>query len=287
MKGHLLLSIALALGSTAFVHAEDVLDAKLNALKQKAQHRAYSVSVTLANQNLVVPKTITDEEKALNAKVREMEKKLDTKSTGMNRSITPMRQVMQPIQKKPTNWLTPALLDEASSGTSPAEEETDSWVLAELTRQKNMRLEKQAQQEEKKLVDQRLREGFRANPATPYSQPNSYNNSLQNSVSIGIAGPQDAVPNLRSSYNAGSPARPSSPAALKPSSAPSLFSNSSRKSPASQPSKRASTFNKSPFQNLYKEEPEPLRKRVRPSSPSQTNPFEENLMPKVKQSIWD
>jgi len=307
MKRSLFLSTLLVLSAAIFAQAEDALDSKLNEVKKKPHRRTYSTRAILERHDQIVPQTTTDKEKALDKKLREMNKKLDKEqgekpSMMTHRTLAP-RPVRRPAQEKPVNWLTPALLDDPSLESISSEAGDDPWIMAELTRQKSFQLEKLTREEEKKRVEQRLKDDFQRGTTAPFAPLNSYEASLQTIISKGSATPL-APQTLRGSYS--SPysnfkdRTPAGPTVLKPfNSSPSLFSIS-KQSQSTFPANRSSytpqgglNFNNTslskPFeQRLFPETLKPTRQRVRRTSPSyDENPFEENLMPHRKKSIWD
>jgi len=303
MKRSLFLSTILLLSGTVFVRAENALDSKLNEVKKKPQRRTYSTRAILERHDQVVPEASTDKEKALDKKLREMDKEREKTPSMMTQRTVAPRPVRRPAQEKPTNWLTPALLDDASLESVSSEAVDDSWIMAELTRQKDLQLEKLTKEEEKKRVDQRLKDDFRRGAAAPFAPLNNYDASLQSIISKGSAtplAPQTLRGSHSSPYSNFRDRTPPGPTILKPfSSSPSLFS-SSKQTQSTFPENRSSytpqgplNFNNTspsnPFeQRLFPETPKPTRQRVRQTSPSyDENPFEEDLMPRRKKSIWD
>ena len=297
MKRCVFLYVILAL-SAAFFAGADELDAKLDALKKKAKRRTYSTRALLNDQNLLVPQAATDEEKALDEKLRAMDKKIDSAPSMLARPLPQRPAIARPAQDEPVNWLTPALFDNAATENISSEEGADSWIAMELLRQKNIQLEKMEQAEEQVPFDQRLLGGVQSGPATPYNPLKGYNTALPNMYSGSLASPEDpgtiysrpqtTVPNSLNSTPDASPAlsgswQSRSTVQKAPfSSAQPKRSLPFGKTQPSTPSRLSPSWTTS--------EPETLApsKRVRRTAPAlKSNPFDDDFMPTVKKSIWD
>lgn len=305
MKGGLFLSTAMALSAAGLVCADDVLDAKLDALKKKTQRRTYSASAILNDQNLIVPQAATEQEKALDRKIREMEKE-DGVSPGMiARQTAPPRAVPRPEQESAGNWLTPALLNEISGEEVSTDADSDSWITAELNRQKEIKQKQLTQEEEQRLIDQRLNDRSRQDFSSPSAPLNTYNESLQSIISGGSAKPLSTPSYLepgRSMYGRSEESGLTGKQAEQKK--PSVFSTLKRPEPTV-PSVRSSSVSRlSEFKLNLDKRPSPapsagqapsweapeetFRQRVRRAAPGyEANPFEENPMHGPKSSIWD
>ncbi|HKL23089.1 MAG TPA: hypothetical protein VJ904_14880 [Tichowtungia sp.] len=305
MKGCVFLFVFLVLGATGVLHADDLLDARLDALKKKVQRRNYSDTAILDEQNLTVPKALTEEEKELDAKIRAMEKEMDTDPSMMRQQVARPRRVRRTDQNDSANWLTPALLDQLSGGeAAPDEEEETSWVQAELARQESLRQEKLTREEEQTLVEQRVQEKIRKDTRSPLAPADDYNQSLQSIISGRT--PAEEAPSEWSSrrflYNRFQ-RRSSSPdiEELSESSSSIFPSPGSRAQTAGTDAKKTPSFleqqkldyQRSPFSTVVQQradekEQEPIRRRIHPSTRSRDeNPFEKEWVPDMKTSIWD
>jgi hypothetical protein len=143
--------LLLVISATALPVQSDDLDAALEAQK-KARRHVYSERATLHNQELVVPKAPTEEELALDRKLREMERALDQKASITPRDGTrPPPRPVRPVQEN-KNWLTPALMDEDAALSLADDGSDSSWILNEMERQKSIKEEKLAIQEEDRRV---------------------------------------------------------------------------------------------------------------------------------------
>lgn len=306
MRGRIFLSLFFVLGATEVLHADDVLDAKLNALKEKAQKRARYEPATLDDQRLVVPKGASDEEKALDKKIEAMEKELDQQPSLLRRQAPRPRPVVRPQDESPVNWLTPSLLDPSLKTDASADEEDTSWITAELARQEDFRQEKLSQEDEKALVEQRVQnEMRRRNMISPDTLANGYNDALQRIISgdSPAAKAAEEIPGTARLPGTRYESRPQASNRQRLSeSSPSLFLFPGNQ-PAETTSKRSSSFLQRPEINLElnrnsfstvsrqrpdEKAPEPIRRRIGPTAPSrETNPFEEDWAPVMKRSIWD
>lgn len=305
MRGNVFLSVLFVLGATGVLHADDAVDAKLNELKKKKPQRVYSVAAVLSDQNLIVPKETSDEEKALDEKIRAMERELDAKPVVVSRQVARSRPVARPEEDSPANWLTPALLDQSSRKNGALDEEETSWVTAELARQEGIRQEKLSQEEEMKLVEQRVEDEMRRNTTTSFAPADDYNDSLQNIISGGSPAAkalEESSRDQRLPFYRPQGFSPASNIQKTPENSSSLFPFPRSQSSATAP-KRSSSFSQSqgldldfnsrPASTVSRqppdvEDPEPIRTRMRPAAPfREKNPFEKEWVPSMQKSIWD
>lgn len=273
--------------------AEDELDAALAALKNKAPRRTYSASAILQNRDLVVPARISDEEKLLDAKIRALDKIMDSDTVGMNHRALAPRPVSATFQQENNNnWLTPALLDDNATENSPADQKA-SWITQELDRQKLIQMEKTALEENTDLIAQQLRGESRSAEGAQYDQLQSYDGALRDILS-------GSVPETRRSSSA------TQIAPLKKTTfGVSSFSSIDRSTPTVQPGSFSSSVkppqHMAQFGEISQKNPsettsiwdtpatEPLTplKRLQQRSPLNSDPFVDDYMSKTKRSIWD
>ncbi len=284
--------LSVALLGTSFSGVAESLDAALDAQKKKNARRVYSERAHLTDLNIVAPKTVSEEEKALDRDLRRLENELD-RQVAPTRGMTVPRQTA-PVASKPKNWLTPEFLD--TDDDPLADEEEPSWIVRELERQDAIRLQKSAIEKETAQLEKQLREDVRQ--ADPYHSVSSPSLSPIN-------------PNPASQYNVRTPSGNflSTERGVTPEKSPSLLSParrdsgvinssfSSRKHFSSQPTSVQQEFNRpvqkvnglfSPNRTKKKEKPLSPLKRVRQSSPIyRKDPFADDFMPEIKTSIWD
>jgi hypothetical protein len=305
MRGRLFLSTVLALSAAGLVCADEVLDAKLDALKKKAQRRTYSTPAILNDQNLIVPQAATVEEQALDKKIREMEKE-DGLSPGIiARQTAPPRAVPRPEQEAAVNWLTPALLNEISGEGVAKDTDSDSWIIEELNRQKEIKQKQLTPDEEQRLIDQRLSGGLLQDFSAQPAPLNTYDESLQSIISAGSVKPLSTPSYLepgRSAYGRSEESGPSGKPAGQQE--PTVFSTLKRRESTAPSARTSSASRLSEFKLNADKRPssapsagqtpswqapeETFRQRVRRAAPGyEANPFEENPMPGQKSSIWD
>lgn len=148
--------------STGSSFSED-LDAALEAQKKKAQRHVYSDSALLTDQKLVVPRTPTEEEKDLDKKLREMDAEREKTPSGLPLVPRPVVPASRSAEDK--NWLTPAMLDNDTSMTQTNEDE-NAWLLRELERQKERKVNEEVKQEAAK-ADKLLREKINQQSNSP------------------------------------------------------------------------------------------------------------------------
>jgi hypothetical protein len=155
-----LLTVLAVCASTSF--SED-LDAALEAQKKKAQRHVYSDSALLTDQKLIVPRTPTEEEKDLDKKLREMDAERERTSSGLPLVPRPVAPASRSADDK--NWLTPAMLDNDSSMTQTNEDE-NAWLLRELERQKERKVDDAVKKDEEK-ANKLLREKINQQSNSP------------------------------------------------------------------------------------------------------------------------
>ena len=283
--------------------AADDLDAALEARKKKANRRVYSERVLMDDQNLLVPKTPTEEERALDRELEQLERQLDNQF--VPRSEMTGRRPVAPAPVKPENWLTPALLDtEADDGLPTGKTESD-WIREELERRKELQQHKEALAKEEAQVNKMLQEDSRQPFATGSSPLKSYETKLHDTLTpaIGRTAPHpvvlDPLGSLRPKEKTDlsgrgtrfSPAARSDSGVIKPafSSSPSPSASSTpRRSPQLGPPSSRTVSKPSWDWNKSRTEPLPPLERVRRSSPIyRKDPFEDDFMPDIKTSIWD
>jgi hypothetical protein len=293
------LAFAMLLLGATFSVAEEDLDAALEAQKKKAQRRVYSERALIKNRNIVVPKTQSEEERALDRDLKKLENQLSSQLIPASEVRVPRRRAPVPVKTK--NWLTPTLLDSEKSDGLFSEKNAPSWIDQELDRQKEIQMHKKELAEEEALVNKMLREDSRPKISTDRNLFKPYEPILRNSLS-------PADPNPASTYSVFSPSKVILPKEKKSPSTASLFSPTARansgviKPAFSSPSsgqrpdwrpqfgssvpKPASDF-RSDWDDL-KPKPLPPLKRARQSSPIyRKDPFSDDFIPEIKTSIWD
>ena len=252
------------------------------------------------DQNLVIPKTQSEEEKALDRELEKLEHQLSSQLAPVSGVRLPRTPVPAPVKTK--NWLTPTLLDPENTDDLSSERNETDWIRRELERQRAIQREKKALAEEEALVNKMLREGSPPNRSVESNPFKPYEPVLRNSLS-----PTDLNP--ASSYSAFSPSRIILPKEKEVSSktmsrySPAPRANSGIIKPAfSSPSSGQRTDWRPQFEssvpkpvsssrsdwNDIKPKPLPPLKRVRHSSPIyREDPFDDDLVPRFKTSIWD
>ena len=308
-----LLAAVLAGTSTA----DDGLDEALANLKKKAGRQSYSTRANLHDQNLAVPKEQSEEDKALEEKLRQIEKGLDRSSTMASSGIR-IPQNLQRSGNQPQedqNWLTPALLDNIAPKNGSPDDEQSDWVTAELERQQNIRIEKEALEKESgnaSLFNNPFQQQQKAEP----SELNSYGQSFQNILSVQPSPDPANKTKSVSGWLSSQKDRSESPFSLssrrekekeeapyetfsrfKP--AESIFEkkgpSSSKQSPWNTtpsygiPRKPDTTLNRlSPSWKKEQEKPLQPIEQIRKSSPIyKKDPFSDDFMPQIKKGIWE
>lgn len=281
--------------------AADELDDALAALKKKAHRRVYSAHAKMDTPALNVPTAPTEEEKALDRLLREKDAQQDNLAiqsrSAMPRPVTIPRAVApDAAETQDSNWLTPAFLDKEAAVSMPDEDGTD-WIFNEVERQKGLREEKLALQEENTRVEQLLKQK---------NQAAELNRLKQYSQTPGLTFGQereDRSFSLRPSTEHPDPLaiiRPPSRQTAEPTVP--LFSPEAVRA-ASQPAPRLPGLN--PLKNTdetpsktsaYQSSLSPYLStgsEVKPLSPLEsikksrsTDPFRDDSMPKVKTGIW-
>ncbi len=293
------LALAILLLSATFSVATEDLDAALEAQKKKANRRVYSERALIENRNIVVPKTQSEEELALDRDLKKLENQLSSQLVPASEVRAPRRRAPVPVKTK--NWLTPTLLDSEKSDGLSSEKNAPSWIDQELDRQKAIQMQKKELAEEEALVNKMLREDSRPKISTDSTLFKPYEPMLRNSLS-----PVD--PNPASTYSSFNPLGSIQPKEKKSSSTASLFSPTARansgviKPAFSSPTSgqrpdwrpqfgssvpRAASDSRPDWDDL---KPKPLTplKRARQSSPIyRKDPFSDDFMPEIKTSIWD
>lgn len=272
----------------ASIQAES-LDEALNKQKEIARRRVFSQPAALSDQNLVVPKSPTEEDLELDRKIEALERELDEQAianpvrpTQPNRPLANVPQT----EEENKNWLTPAMLDQDAALNKPEE---DSWLTQELERQEQRKLE----EEEQRLLKQRMSERVgpvQNDPRNQYDFPerklppiNTYERPsyLSEREPIAISEPRQEqspiVPKNSSmfaptDYTGSSIVEEPFSTSIQPTIRPEQ--NRPRKSSTIEwetPSSRQSPLN-----------------RVKKSSPiHKRDPFSDDFMPDIKTSIWD
>ncbi len=285
-------TVSVVLIGTTFSGFTESLDAALDAQKKKNARRVYSERARLSDLNIVVPKTVSEEEKSLDRDLRRMEDELDRQVAPMRGMTVPLRTA--PVANPPKNWLTPVLLEKDDAPL--ADEEEPSWIVRELERQDAIRLQKIAIEQETAQLEKQLREDLRQ--ANPYPSVSSPTHSPINPNPASQYNVRTPSGNFLSTERGVTPERSSSflsPARRDSGVIDSSFS--SRKPFSSQPTSVHSGFNRpsqkanslfSPSRTDKKEKPLSPLKRVRQSSPIyRKDPFADDFMPEIKTSIWD
>ena len=286
----------------AFSGVSEDLDAALEAQKKKAKRRVYSETALIENRDIVIPKTLSEEEKALDRDLEKLESQLTRQVLPPRAAIAP--RILVPSPKKTDNWLTPILLDSEDGEGLSSEKNVPSWIDQELERQREIQLHKKALAEEEALVNKLLREDSRNRTLTEKSPFNAYESVLRDTISPSLIQPvsksivSDPLGTLRpkEEKSLSSPNSLFSPGARRDSGViESSFS--SRKPFSSQPTSVQKEFNRpaqkvndlfSPSWTDKKTAPVSPLKRVRQSSPiRRKDPFADDFMPEIKTSIWD
>ena len=294
--------LSIILISLAFPVLADDPEADLNtaleAQKKKPKRRVYSNKALIKNRDLLIPKTRSEEEKALDKKLRRLENQLNSQPAPMLQTPAPRRTVPVPMQKR--NWLTPKMLDPENTEDLSSEEESANWITLELERQQAIQLQKKELAEEAALVKKMRLEGSRKRYSTESTPSNPYESILHNmapqpTLKYEIIDPLSSLRAKEEKEKAKttalfSPANRATSGVIKPSFS-SLPSTSPRTpsgypQPASPAARTRS--NLKPSWNDTKQKPLTPLKRVRKASPiHRKDPFSDDLMPGIKTSIWD
>lgn len=289
--------------------ADDGLDEALAKLKKTPRRGNYSRRAELYDQEMTVPTELSDEEKMLDQKLRQLEKEMENKAQIVSQQYSAPQMVMPRVQvQENKNWLTPELLDGTISKEAGLDkQDDDSWVAAELDRQKSIRMERealeQANAKQNPLFGQSLQWD---NSATKL---HSYERSLEEIISVQkdpASAPRDN--NTLNNYFSERKERPESPFSLSHKNreeqepAFNSFTRSKNESGFGMPRQPLSQkpSYESPWKTATAPQPsepsweqkksQPLQplERIRKSSPVyKRDPFSEDLMPTLKKSIWD
>ena len=300
--------LSILLISIAFpVVADDpdaALDAALDALKKKPKRRVYSNKALLDHRDLLIPKTLSEEEKALDRDLERLENQLDRQIIPPQSVAAP--RVFSPASVPPENWITPTLLNTENGDPLSSEKSETSWIGQELARQKSIQLHEKGLAEEEALVNRLLREESRNKTSTEKSPIRAYESLLRNTISPSVIQPvsKGIIPDPLGSLRPKEEKSPSganplfSPTArrnsgvIQPSFSSFPSSSSSAQTPSWRPQfgssapKPASSFTSD--WNVTKPTPLSPLKRVRQSLPiHQKDPFSDDFMPEIKTSVWD
>jgi len=288
----------------AFSGISEDLDAALEAQKKKAKRRVYSDTALIENRDIVIPKTLSEEEKALDRDLERLESQLTRQVLPPRATVAP--RILAPSPEKTDNWLTPTLLDSEDGEGLSSEKNAPGWIDQELERQREIQLHKKALAEEEALVNKLLREDSRNRTLTEKSPFNAYGSVLRDTISPSLIQPvsksivPDPLGTLRPKEEASlsSTAPLFSPTARRNSGViqPSFSSLPSSPSSIQTPSWRPQFGSSAPKKpagftsNWDVTKPKPLSplKRVRQSLPiHRKDPFADDFMPEIKTSIWD
>jgi hypothetical protein len=295
-------SVLLAVLTVCGNLSADDLDDALAAQKKKVQRRTYSERAVLDSRQVVLPKTPTEQELALDKKLREMDAQLDIRSANSARSITrPISRVvtMTPPPTRDRGWLTSALLDSDAELSIPDENKND-WIFTELQRQKETKERQALIDDEDAVVEKLMRQ---KNSAPELDRLKDYEISPQRIISGedreppsyltpsgGLPDPVTTIRPVSKKERADAASPLFSPAAVR-ARASSLTTTGSLLTPiqsiSSTPQKSASI---SPRRNeLETESPAPLAPidQIRKFSPhNREDPFSDDMIPDFKTSIW-
>jgi hypothetical protein len=296
------LAIIVLLTGTGLPVAAEELDAALEAQKKKAQRRIYSERALIADRNLTVPRTETEEERQLDKKLRAMEAALDAQPSSL--ALTPRPIPVAPRTAEDKNWLTTAVMDELESA-SMTNETDDRWLARELERQQEAKKEESLIRENE-LVDKLLREKTELQSSTPelerlkqyqLAPPKLFGSREKEADTPSYMLPQSRIPDPLAAIR---------PAPRRDPAPPPLFSPEAARmasAPDNDPlrSSRPAAFilnpseparpSRSIFSYDNRSEPEPVTltpiEMMRQSSPiNRPNPFADDHMPEFKSSIW-
>jgi hypothetical protein len=296
---------AVTVGSGS-LFAED-LDAALAAQKKKAQRRVYSESALLHDQNLVVPRTVSAEEKALDKELQAKDARLDAQPSSIMQQPMPVRPATATVRPAENqNWLTAAIMDdEASLALTNAAD--DSWLMKELDRQKELKA-LEAAGNENALVEKLLREKTQLQSSSPEMErlkqyqlapPKLFGSTGKDTEASLYTAPRGSTPDplaaIRLTPRKQTPAPPPlfSPEAARLSSALDKDPLRSTRSAALTPNLGAPvrSSSRSSFSPTWGE-PDPVSltpmEMIKKSSPiHRQDPFKDDHMPKIKSSIWE
>ena len=297
------LALSVMLLGMAFSGFAEDLDAALEAKKKKAKRHVYSERALIEHREIVIPKTLSEEEKALDRNIERLENELDRQIIPPQDTVAP--RVFSPTPATPKNWLTPTLLDTENEDLLSSEKNDSSWIGQELERQKSIQIHEKELAEEEALVNKLLREGSRNDYSIEKNPLHTYESTFQRQLAPGVTpsapayssfNPLGTPPSKKTSSSKlrpqFSPAMRSDSGIIKPAFSSAPASSSSPRTPGWRPQFGSSTKKPpSGFTSRWdSEKPKPLAplKRVRQSSPiHRKDPFSDDFMPEIKTSIWD
>lgn len=299
------LAVVLTLAGTTVV-AED-LDASLEAQKKKAARRVYSERAILADHNLTVPRPETEEERALDKKLRAMDAEADARPALSLMIQTPRPASVVPrLGEENNNWLAAAVLD-ASSPAAPDPDIEARQIEDQLSWHQRLKEKNSAENLDNTQTENDLRD--RITTSQPGLPELDSLKKYQLNASGGLntetkSSPDYLTPQDRSI----DPLAAIRPAPKKETVTPALFSpEAARLSSATRPSsvisrpepalpstgiparKSSSVFSYDPNQTGLTPQTSlnPLE-QIRKASPiNRPNPFAEDSMPTINRSIWD
>jgi hypothetical protein len=298
------LALVLVLAGIGIPIAAEDLDAALAAQKKKTQRRVYSDTAVVEDRNLSVPKTETEEDRQLDKKLREMEEKANA-PISLSNMTPPHRMAPAPVRSvEDKNWLTTAVMNDTPS-VSQAESKDNDWIVWEADRKKA----KTAAAEEDALVQRLLREKTQLQPqnTTPELErlkkyqldPKTFNAGRDptpagpSSYMLPQSGTPDPMKSIRPAPRKESLLTPPlfSPQAVKTPQPTVQAPLQSYRSPLNNPEIVSPSRRVLPSLSSGLTEPEtpltPLQ-MIKKSSPiNRQDPFAEDHMPKLKNSIWD
>ncbi len=303
-----LLTVIAACSAASF--SED-LDAALAAQKKKAQRHVYSDSALLHNENLVIPRQASAEEKELDKKLEAMEaeRERDARPGAMVQQSMPVRPAAATVRSAENqNWLTPAMMDQdaAMSLTNGATE--DSWLIREMERQKELKAREATATKDNELAEKLLREKTAPKSSSPELDrlkqyqlaPQKLFGSKEKDPDAPLymtpqSGTPDPMAAVRLTPKKETPVTPPlfSPQAARASSAPDSDPLRSTRSPSLNPNLGAPARPLPARATLSPDWSEPETpvltpmEAIRKSSPiNKADPFTDDRMPHIKTSIW-
>lgn len=302
-----LLTVTAACGAVSF---SEELDAALEAQKKKAQRHVYSESALLHNQNLVVPRQASAEEKDLDKKLEALEAEQEAQAAA-NRQLMKGRPAaapaVRPAAENP-NWLTPALMDNdaAASLTNGAAE--NSWLVREMERQKELKAKEATATKDSTPADKLLRQKTQLKNSSPELErlkkyqpaPQQLFGSREKDPDAPLyMTPQSGTPDPMEAVRLTPRKEPAiapplfSPQASKAAAAPDKDPLRSTRSPALTPNLGAPARSSSILPSSSPDWSTPAApaltpmEMIRKSSPiNKPDPFAEDHMPQIKTSIW-
>jgi hypothetical protein len=281
---------------------DDGLDEALAALKNKRHKTRYSTNATLHDRNLVVQAEPTEEDKALDARLRELEKEMDNSPVAFSEQpVAPRRVVPQPQNQQDNNWLISEILN--AEETTAQEEDEGDWMMAELDRQESIRLERDTQTQGNTEGNFLFSNPYGLAVPTADAEPERYGSSLQNVLSAqnGSSG-SDQRPDPVTSYFTPTTTTESPFSLTQPTEEDSQFSftmfpqhssDDSSAQPALDSTLPSWTSTTEPQQTgpswNQQQQTEPVKPidQIRKASPAYQDPFSDDFSPEFKSSIWE